>query len=287
MRRLRRRAGRQGRRRFDLGNRGRGAADADVGGCWAPSIVDGVRCLKLEGVQKSDDWDKPRADRTAWRRTDTVWLAPRPRRRLRAWSASSNAASRPTATRLTRACCATNWMSRCSTPAGCTRNGAARSSQAHAFADAAAPLLSDAGQVRAAAHRTDEPDRVSPRSPAANALPRGRPPGQAPRRGGAARRDAAGPRDGRQPDAPPAVAAVGGEAPDFLAPDLVANSTFHLRPALGKPTLLVFYNPASPTAAVVLAYAQQMSDSHKDLSVLTLSMSGDGTRRGSSAPTSS
>ena len=39
--------------------------------------------------------------------------------------------------------------------------------------------------------------------------------------------------------------------------------------------LLVFYNPASPTAAVVLAYAQQMSDSHKDLSVLALSMSGD------------
>ena len=44
--------------------------------------IDGERCVKLEGVQKSDDWDKPRGDRAAWRRTDTVWLAPRTRRRL-------------------------------------------------------------------------------------------------------------------------------------------------------------------------------------------------------------
>ena len=42
-----------------------------------PDTVVGARCLKLEGVQKSEDWDKPRADHTAWRRTDTVWLAPR------------------------------------------------------------------------------------------------------------------------------------------------------------------------------------------------------------------
>ncbi len=46
-----------------------------------PETVVGARCLKLEGVQKSDDWDKPRADHTAWRRTDLVWLGPRPRRR--------------------------------------------------------------------------------------------------------------------------------------------------------------------------------------------------------------
>ena len=42
-----------------------------------PDTVVGARCMKLEGVQKSEDWDKPRADHTAWRRTDTVWLTPR------------------------------------------------------------------------------------------------------------------------------------------------------------------------------------------------------------------
>src|SRR5437660_8949466 len=39
-------------------------------------LVDGVRCIKLAGVQQSEDWDQPRADRAAWRRRDTVWLDP-------------------------------------------------------------------------------------------------------------------------------------------------------------------------------------------------------------------
>src|SRR5262249_19114974 len=39
--------------------------------------VNGISCLKLEGWQQSSDWDHPRADRTAWRRHDVVWLSPR------------------------------------------------------------------------------------------------------------------------------------------------------------------------------------------------------------------
>ena len=34
-----------------------------LAGDRAPSRIDGERCVKLEGVQKSDDWDKPRGDR--------------------------------------------------------------------------------------------------------------------------------------------------------------------------------------------------------------------------------
>src|SRR5438105_293249 len=36
----------------------------------------GSLCLKLVGEQQSDDWDRPRADHTAWRRRDTVWVPP-------------------------------------------------------------------------------------------------------------------------------------------------------------------------------------------------------------------
>src|SRR5262249_31951055 len=36
----------------------------------------GNRSLKLIGEQKSEDWAHPRADRTAWRRQETVWLVP-------------------------------------------------------------------------------------------------------------------------------------------------------------------------------------------------------------------
>jgi hypothetical protein len=40
-------------------------------------IQQGVRCLKLAGVQQSAEWDRPTGTAPAWRRTDTVWLAPR------------------------------------------------------------------------------------------------------------------------------------------------------------------------------------------------------------------
>lgn len=38
--------------------------------------VNGVTCVKVIGQQQSPDWDKPRGDRTAWRRRDVVWIAP-------------------------------------------------------------------------------------------------------------------------------------------------------------------------------------------------------------------
>ena len=38
--------------------------------------IAGVACLKISGVQQSDDWDRSRADQTAWRRRDILWLLP-------------------------------------------------------------------------------------------------------------------------------------------------------------------------------------------------------------------
>src|SRR5262249_49427333 len=35
----------------------------------------GLRCIQLRGLQQSDDWDNGRADRIAWRRQDTIWIA--------------------------------------------------------------------------------------------------------------------------------------------------------------------------------------------------------------------
>ena len=32
---------------------------------------------ETEGEQQSEDWDRPRADRTAWRAQGPVWLGPR------------------------------------------------------------------------------------------------------------------------------------------------------------------------------------------------------------------
>src|SRR5262249_30652687 len=33
--------------------------------------------VKLVGLQHSPDWERPRADRSAWRRQDSVWVSPK------------------------------------------------------------------------------------------------------------------------------------------------------------------------------------------------------------------
>ncbi len=148
--------------------------------------------------------------------------------------------------------------------------------QARALADAAAPLLNTPAkygpQLTALMNRIAYHLDHQPQTPYREAVL------QVKRRVEAAQRGETPPAPAAadMPDAPPPVAVVGAAAPDFLAPDLVHRSTFHFRSVLGKPVLLVFYNPASTTAAAVLAYAQRMSDAHaQDLTVLTLSMSSD------------
>ena len=115
--------------------------------------------------------------------------------------------------------------------------------QARAFADAAAPLLTTPAkygpQLAALMNRIAYHLDHQPQTPYREAVL------QVKRRVEAAQR-------GETPPAPwrptsrrkrRAAAAVGAEAPDFLAPDLVGNSTFRLRSIVGKPVLLVFYNP--------------------------------------------
>src|SRR6185369_2910045 len=33
-------------------------------------------CVKVIGITQSEDWDRPRADKSAWRRRDTIWIHP-------------------------------------------------------------------------------------------------------------------------------------------------------------------------------------------------------------------
>ena len=43
--------------------------------CLGREVLNGISCLKLEGTQPSDDWNTPRADRSAWRPPgNIVWL---------------------------------------------------------------------------------------------------------------------------------------------------------------------------------------------------------------------
>ena len=239
----------------------------------ADTVV-GARCLKIEGVQKSDDWDRPRADRTAWRRTDTVWLAPRlgvASRVERVIERREPGHDDPTYKSVLRY----ELEEPMQYPGRLFDERQREIVQAHAFAEAAAPLLATPAKygprlsalLNQIAYHLDH----QPQTPYREAIL------QIKRRVEAAQRGETPPVAPAAEDTPQAaVAVVGQAAPDFLAPDLSASASFGLRQALGKPLLLVFYNPVSPTAADVLGYAQRMSASYpKDLTVLALSMSDD------------
>lgn len=41
-----------------------------------PETCCGTTCVKIQGQQQTEDWDRPRADQSAWRRRETLWVAP-------------------------------------------------------------------------------------------------------------------------------------------------------------------------------------------------------------------
>lgn len=236
-------------------------------------VVNGVRCLKLEGVQKSDDWDKPRADRDAWRRTDQVWLAPRlgvACRVRRVIERRDSGRRDPTY----KSVLDYDQEEPMQYPGRLYDERQREITQAHAFSEAATPLLSTPAkhgpQLAALLNRIAYHLDRQPQTPYREAI------FQVKRRVEAAQRGETPPAvaSEEKPETP-TTAVVGGLAPDFLAPNLVASGTFRLRQTRGKPVLLVFYNPASPTTPGVLTYAQKMGETYKDLTVLALSVSGE------------
>jgi len=224
-------------------------------------------------VQKSDDWDKPRGDRAAWRRIDRVWLAPRlgvACRVQRVIERRESGRRDPTY----KSVLDYDQEEPMQYPGRLYDERQREIVQAHAFSEAAAQLLAtpakNGPQLAALLNRIAYHLDRQPQTPYREAI------FQVKRRVEAAQRGETPPEVATEekPETP-SVAAVGGAAPDFMAPNMVTSGTFHLRQTRGKPVLLVFYNPASPTTAGVLAYAQKMSDSYKGLTVLALSVSGD------------
>ena len=273
MRRLRGCAARQARRRLDLGNHGRRAAYALLASNW---LGNGGRRPLFEIGRRATvrRLGQAAADRPSWRRTDHVWLSPRlgvACRVERIIERRDPGRSKPTY----KSVLAYDLEEPMQYPGRLYDERQREIVQAHAFSKEAAPLLATpakhgpqlAALLDKIAYHLDR----QPQTPYREAI------FQVKRRVEAAQRGEAAPvvAVAEKPDVP-TVATVGGPAPDFLAPNIVTSATFRLRQVRGKPVLLVFYNPASPTTPDLLAYAQKMSDSYyKDLTVLALSVTGD------------
>jgi peroxiredoxin len=237
--------------------------------------VNGTGCLKVVGVQQSDDWDRPRGDHAGWRRTDTVWLSPRlgiayrVERVLERRDAGQEAPNH-------RAVLRYELESDLPYPGKLYEDRRDEIMQAHAFQDRLAPLQAHPGPdapgqldaLLAKIHYHLEHHLPTPYREAVLQLKR---------RAEAAKR-------GETPPAPlpddtnaaPAVAVPGSPGPDFLATDLVHQKATRLQQFLGRPVVLVFYSPTSFQAEEVLRFAQRLADRHKgEVSVVGLAMSED------------
>jgi peroxiredoxin len=222
-------------------------------------MLGGNRCYKLIGEQKSEDWDHPRADHTAWHRQETVWLMPqlglayRLEREILQREPAHREATQRSLLRLEMESCF-----QLSGQAGDSRRQEV--TQALAFRDSLAPLLTQPARygprLATLAHKIEQHLEYQPETPYRPALL------QIKRRIEAAQRGETPPEPPREEAAPFATGfTVGQRAPDFLAGNFTGGGSTQLRSWMGKPVVLVFYHPASPYAATLLRFAQQLQAS--------------------------
>jgi peroxiredoxin len=219
-------------------------------------IIHKTRCLKLIGEQKSPDWYHPRADSTAWKRRDTIWLAPAGGIAHRVErSIERREPARPTQTSIVRY----ELLSHLTYPGDLFRQRQQEIFQAHRFARDAAPLMRRPAQnetqitallKRIAAYQERQP----PIEPYCKAIQHVKLRLEAARRGEVAPESQP---EGTTVNYNAPVARLGRPAPDFLSTDYIRRESVCLHRLLGRPVLLVFYKPDSPTAQEVLRFAKE------------------------------
>jgi peroxiredoxin len=216
--------------------------------------VQNTSCLKLVGLQQSVDWEEGRADRAAWRRRDTVWVAPSVGVALRVERVIERrepARKEPTQRSVVRY----ELFSRLTYRGQLFEDRKREVLQARRFAEEAAPYLHRPTQyqpqlnaiLKKIGYHLDNELPVQPYRLAVL---------QVKRRVEAALRGEVAPEpDPETGPAAPAAAILGKRAPDFVATDLIQGGSVRLHRLLGRPVLLVFFNPASATARPVLRFA--------------------------------
>jgi peroxiredoxin len=216
--------------------------------------VKGQPCVKLVGLQQTDDWDRPRADRGSWRRQEAVWIgsrtgvAARVERVIEQREPACREVARKSVLRY-------ELESHTALPSQLAQDHRQEILQVLALREEAAPMLaapSRYAQPLEAMHRKIgyhlENQPTTPYREALLLLKR---------QVEAGRRGEVTPVVHHE-TARPSSAAVGQEAPDFVATEFTGPGSARLTRWKGKPILLVFYHPASYTAGELLRFAQEV-----------------------------
>ena len=237
-------------------------------------VVNSTLCVKLIGRQQSDDWEKPRADRDAWRRGDTVWVSPQQGIALKV----ERVLERRGAARLDityRAVAAYERDGQVNYPGKLFDDCAREVELAVKFQTEAEPLMRQPAlyrpQIDALLKRItfhlQQPMTVGPYRKAVL---------QVQRRVEAARRGEVTPEAESEPEPVLTRATPGQRVPDFIVTELVKHQTVQLYKQLGKPVVLLFYSPTSDIGRKALQFGQQLSEKHRgQVRVLALAVTED------------
>jgi peroxiredoxin len=219
--------------------------------------VAGQTCVKVVGVQKSDDWEQPRADRAAWRREEVLWISPRDGFTMRLErTIEQREPARREVTR--RGVLRYDLESSMQYPALMAQDRRAEIVQALKLRDEARGLVGDpiknARAIAALQRRIAGLVETTPPTPYRACVLQVKRMVEAAGRGEVVNVS-------HTADIVPEesqVAAIGQPAPQFVASDVAGGGTSRLSKWKGKPIVLVFYNPDSFTAPELLRFAQDL-----------------------------
>jgi hypothetical protein len=236
-------------------------------------VVNNVKCVKLVGLQQSEDWGTGRADSVAWQRRDTVWVAPQQgvvskyERILERRAAAREVVTHRSILRLEQV-------------SGLTYQGpvfearVAEIKQARKFRDDAEPGLRDPEKYKAVLEtmqkRIKQYCDLEPPTSYRKAVE------QVQKRIEAALRGESVPDPQATAGGEVRRIAIGERVPDFVCTDLLTHKTERLQRVLGKPVLVFFYNPATEIGRQALSYARGLTERFPgEVSILALAVTDD------------
>ena len=235
----------------------------------------GVTCIKIAGVRQSDDWDRSRADRTAWRRRDTLWILPSLNVAQKVErTIEQRAAARDTPT--LRTIVRYELDSHLKYPGQFFEERKQAILKASKFHDDAQLLVRQPVLYRAQIDNMIQ--RVSFQLERQETTPYTKAMVNVKTLLENAKKGEAPPQAGVEPPMPVTVKAldVGQRIPDFTVSSFTEQANTRLQAQRGKPVLVFFYNPATSLGKEVLDYAKQVSDKEGDkLAIMAMAVTQD------------
>lgn len=245
-------------------------------------VLQGTACVVVGGEQKTDTWDKPRADRGAWRRVDKIWvnqrtgLATKVERTIEKREPARQDVAERTVVRY-------ELDSSVQYPKPLYEDRLKDVEQTLKLSQSSEPLLGQGvrqaqamGQLLKRAEKVFE---LYPPTPYRSAFALEKKRVEAAMRGEIPAPEPGRILDGIAGEKPLRAtgATVGSAAPDFTVPRLGGQGSLALRNCRGSNVLVVFYNPSAPMTEEVMLQMQQWAKSSqgKELTILPLTVRTD------------